>query len=208
MDKVSIIIPVWNRIENTSKLLDTLIEQKARHPQTEIICIENGSTIDMSFLYKYKDIILRHEDVAGVYHAYNTAFKIAKGNYICFIDNDDWIPDYYLDVIYNNIRTGKDWYVWKWYSDDTPVTMDGVDLKCPLKLNWAMWGYCISAKLFDGIVFDESVPTGDDVRVMKQIITEETDGAFIDEFMYRFKWAGNDDSISHIYNRTHEPIHL
>ena len=170
--KVSIIIPIRNRVENTKKLLDELTRQQKEFPQTEIICIENGSTEDMSFLNDYDSII----------------------------DNDDWIPDYYLRVIYNNIDSNKDWYVWKWYSDSTPVTMKGLDIKHPLKLNWAMWGYCMSRKLFDGIVFNESVPAGDDIRVMFQIITEDTDGAFIDEFMYRFKWIGNDDSISHRYN--------
>lgn len=199
--KVSIIIPIWNRVENTKKLLDELTRQQKEFPQTEIICIENGSTENMSFLDDYDSIILRHEDQAGVYHAYNVAMGLATGDYFCFIDNDDWIPDYYLRVIYNNIDSNKDWYVWKWYSDSTPVTMQGLDLKHPLKLNWAMWGYCMSRKLFDGIVFNESVPAGDDIRVMFQIITEDTDGAFIDEFMYRFKWIGNDDSISHRYNR-------
>ena len=204
--KVSIIIPVKDRPENTKKLLDDLTRQKEEYPQTEIICIENGSVEDMSFLEEYGDkIILRHNYKPGIFCAYNTAFKIAKGNYICFIDNDDWVPEYYLRVIYENIVTKKDWYVWKWYSDQTAVTMEGLDLTNPLKLNWAMWGYCIKRSLFKGITFNEDMFTGDDVRVMFQIIPG-TNGAFIPEFMYFFKWYGNDDSASHIWNREHDPI--
>ena len=201
--KVSVLMPVCNRAKNTKELLDNLTKQQRSYPDTEIIVVENGSTEDMSFLKDYDSIILKHEDQAGVYHAYNVALQTSTGDYIVMVENDDWIPDYYLRVIYENIGSGHDWYVWKWFSDSTPVRMEGLDIKHPLRLNWAMWGYCFSRKLLDGIVFNESMMTGDDIRVMHQIITEDTNGKFIDEFMYNFKWIGNDDSISHIYNRMH-----
>lgn len=203
--KVSIFIPVHNRAENTKKLLDELVRQQKDYPETEILATENGSTEDMSFLDDYDTVVVSKLDIAGVYHAQNYMLSIATGDYYCFIDNDDWIPPYYLKVIYEHIESGKDWYVWKWYSDDTPVTMEGLNIKEPLKLNWAMWGYCMHSKLFKDVHFDESKMTGDDVRVMFSIITAETEGEFIDEFMYRFKWMGNDDSVSHIYNQTHAP---
>ena len=203
--KVSIIIPIRNRADNTKKLIDELVKQKKEFPQTEIICIENGSTEDMSFLEDYTDIILRHNEIPGVYRADNVALKLATGDYYCFIDNDDWIPDYYLRVVYKNIPSKKDWYVWRWYSDQTPVEMRSLDIKHPLKSNWAMWGYCLSRKLFEGIEFDEDKFAGDDVRVIHEIITENTTGAFIPEYMYYFKWYGNEDSISHIWNREHAP---
>lgn len=203
--KVSIFIPIHNRVENTKKLLDELTRQQKEYPQTEILATENGSKEDMSFLFDYYTVVVSKLDQAGVYHAHNHMLKIATGDYYCFIDNDDWIPPYYLKVIYEHIQTKKDWYVWKWYSDDTPVTMEGLDITDPLKLNWAMWGYCMSSKLFKDVHFDETKMTGDDIRVMFSIITKETKGEFIDEFMYRFKWFGNNDSVSHIYNIDHEP---
>ena len=129
--KVSVIIPVHNRADNTRKLLDKLMYCKKNHPQTEIICVENGSDEDMSFLEEY-DIVLRHCE-KGVSRARNLALDIATGDYICFIDNDDWIGGYYLDVIYDAIKSNKDWYIWQWYSDDTFDDMSDLDIKDPLK---------------------------------------------------------------------------
>ena len=108
--KVSIIIPVHNRSENTKKIIEELLRQKKNYPQTEIICVENCSTEDMSFLENY-DIILKHCE-PGVSRARNLALDIATGDYFCFIDNDDWIPGYYLETVYNYIQSKKDWYIW------------------------------------------------------------------------------------------------
>ena len=207
MAKVTIIMPVRDRAANTKKLLDELIRQKKDYPDTQILAMENASTEDMSFLDEYSkdDVTVKHYKKAGIFHAYNRALKLATGDYICFIDNDDRIPDYYLRVIHEHVVTGKDWYVWDWYSDDTFADMSGVDLKHPLRLNWAMWGYCFNRKMFDGITFNEKVFVGDDVRVMFQIITEDTEGEYIPETMYYFWFNGNDNSASHIWNRDHEP---
>ena len=191
------IIPVWNRAENTKKLLDELTRQKQEFPQTEIICVENGSTDDMSFLESY-DIVLRHcePNISG---ARNLAMDIATGDYFAFIDNDDWIPPYYLEVIYKAIESHKDWYIWQWYSDQTFADMKGLDLKHPLKQQWALWGYLWNRHMFDGVRFDLD-DIGGDAKVM-DIITEDTEGEFIEKPMYYYWFNGNEQSVSHRRNR-------
>lgn len=188
-------MPVHNRAEKTKKLLDELMRQKQEYPQTEIIVVENGSTEDMTFLKDYP-IILKHCE-KGISKARNTALDIATGDYYCFIDNDDWIPEYYLEAIYHNV-VDKDWYIWQWWTDDSLVTMDGLDLNDPLKHQWALWGYCWKRSMFDGIRFDENDVLGDG-RVFD--IIPNTQGAFIKIPMYRYTWNGNEDSICHIVKR-------
>lgn len=194
--KVSVIIPVNNH-RNTKNIIEELLRQKKEFPQTEIICVENGSTEDMSFLEDYP-VILRHCE-KGISRARNLALDIATGDYFCFIDNDDWIPEYYLRVVYERIRTQKDWYIWQWWADDRLVDMFGLDLKHPLKTQWALWGYCWSRKLFDGVRFDLNDVLGD--RKVFDIITDQTNGEFIEKPMYRYWWNGNDNSVCHIINR-------
>ena len=108
---LSIIIPCKDRPENTKKLLDELMRQKKDYP-AEIIVVENNSSEDMSFLNDY-DIVLRHEDIPGDAHARNVGLDLSTGDYICFIDNDDWIAPDYLMTVYESIKSGLDWYVWQ-----------------------------------------------------------------------------------------------
>ena len=195
--KLSIIMPVHNRADNTRKLLDELTRQKWDFPQTEIIVAENGSSEDMSFLEAY-NIVLRHCE-PSISRARNLALDIATGDYIAFIDNDDWIPHYYLEEIYRAIESGKDWYIWQWYSDQTFADMKNLDIKHPLKEQWALWGYLWSRKMFDGVRFDLDDINGD-AKVF-DIITEDTEGEFIEKPMYYYWFNGNEDSISHRKNR-------
>ena len=195
--KVSVIIPVHNRSENTKKIIEELLRQKRNYPQTEIICVENGSTEDMSFLENY-DIILKHCE-PGVSRARNLALDIATGDYFCFIDNDDWIPGYYLETVYNYIQSKKDWYIWQWYSDQTFASMKNLDINNPLKEQWALWGYCWNRHMFDGVRFDLK-DIGGDLKVF-DIITKETQGEFIEKPMYYYWFNGNDQSISHTKNK-------
>lgn len=103
---ISIIIPVCNRAENTKKLIDELIYQKNNYyPETQIIVIENNSTEDMSFLYEYNNItLIKTNKIKTAGAARNLGLKKAKGQYICFIDNDDFITRDYLHILYQTMR--------------------------------------------------------------------------------------------------------
>lgn len=196
---LSIILPVKDRPEATKSLLNELCRQKETYPQTEIIVVENGSTEDMSFLDQY-DAIVIHEKQRGVNHARNVALDLCKGDYICFVDNDDMVMPNYLDTIYKNIETKYDWYAWQWFSDDRPVLMEDFDVKNPMKSNWALWGYAFSRKIFDDFRFDNDGYAQGDMKIIPQM-QKEWRGCFIKELLYRFTWDGNEDSLSHRHNR-------
>lgn len=190
--KVSVIIPVFNRAYKTRRLLDKILFAKHNFPQTEIIVVENGSTEDMSFLETY-DIVLRHCE-KGISRARNLALDICTGDYICFIDNDDWIPGYYFEEIYKRIESGKDWYVWQWYSDDTFDDMSDLDLNDPLKKQVALWGYCFKRELFDGVRFDLDDLYGD--KNIVKVLKPGTKGELIERPMYRYYFLYNMDSVT------------
>lgn len=96
---ISIIIPVYNAEKFLPKCLDSVKNQTYKN--LEIILVNDGST-DMSGLicdeYSQKDnrFIVLHKENGGVSSARNTGLEIAKGDYIGFVDPDDWIePDMY-----------------------------------------------------------------------------------------------------------------
>jgi len=103
--KVSIIIPVYNAEKYIKKCLDSILKQTYKN--IEIIVINDGST-DKSYdvLKKYEDkIILINQKNHGVSYSRNVGIEKATGDYIMFVDGDDWID---IDMIENMINEIKE----------------------------------------------------------------------------------------------------
>ena len=107
MPKVSIIIPVYNVEPYLRQCLDSVVNQTLE--DIEIICIDDCST-DNSYeiLKKYasKDnriVVLKQEYNQGQGAARNKALNMAKGNYIMFLDSDDWYELNACETAYNAI---------------------------------------------------------------------------------------------------------
>lgn len=97
MNKISVIIPVYNVKNYLKRCLDSLINQTFFN-EVEIILIDDGSTdgselICDDFTKKYYNIITIHQHNTGPAIARNNGIKIAKGDYIMFVDSDDYIDD-------------------------------------------------------------------------------------------------------------------
>ena len=102
--KVSVIVPVYNTGEFLRKCLDSILNQTLK--EIEIICINDGST-DNSFSilqeYKQKDsrIIVLTQENKGAGNARNAGLNIAKGEYLSFLDSDDYFSRTTLRKTYN-----------------------------------------------------------------------------------------------------------
>jgi len=92
--KISVIVPVYNCEKWLCKCLDSLICQT--YDNLEIICINDGSTDSSPEIlkkYKTKDerIVLLEQNNLGVSAARNAGIKASTGDYLSFIDADDWV---------------------------------------------------------------------------------------------------------------------
>lgn len=103
MDKVSIIVPIYNAEKYLKKCLDCIVTQT--YKELEIILIDDGS-IDNSLnickeYAKYDGRIkIIHNKNHGVSYSRNCGIKIATGKYITFIDSDDTVSkDYIKELI-------------------------------------------------------------------------------------------------------------
>lgn len=95
-DKVSVIIPTYNRSELLKKAVESLENQS--HQNFEIIIIDDCSTDDTAEVVRGMNderiIYLKHSINKGGSEARNTGIKKATGNFIGFLDSDDqWLPD-------------------------------------------------------------------------------------------------------------------
>lgn len=94
MLKISVIIPVYNVAKYLPECLDSVLEQTFN--EIEVIAVDDGSTDDSGKIleeYAAKDNRLKviHQKNAGVSAARNAGLDIATGDYICFVDGDDYL---------------------------------------------------------------------------------------------------------------------
>ncbi|MDR3046762.1 MAG: glycosyltransferase [Bacteroidales bacterium] len=102
---ISIIVPVYNVENYVSKCIESIINQTYRN--LEIIIINDGSSdksgeICSSYAIKDNRITLIHQENQGLSMARNNALDIASGEYIGFVDSDDWIALDMYYTLYNN----------------------------------------------------------------------------------------------------------
>jgi glycosyltransferase involved in cell wall biosynthesis len=106
--KISIIVPVYNVENYIAKCIESIINQS--YTNLEIIIINDGSNDksgEICNYYSKKDnrIILIHKEHQGVALARNNALDIASGDYIGWVDSDDWIAPDMFDTLYKNAVT-------------------------------------------------------------------------------------------------------
>ncbi len=100
--KISIIVPMYNVEKYLAKCLDSLLNQT--HQNLDIVLVDDGSsdkTLEIANEYHLKDsrITVIHTDNYGVSHARNTGMKHASGEFILFIDSDDFIKENLVEVL-------------------------------------------------------------------------------------------------------------
>lgn len=106
MDKISIIIPVYNAAKYLKRCIDSIVSQS--YENIEIICVNDGSTDNsLNILKEYADdkrIVIISKENAGVSSARNDAIKASTGDYIAFVDSDDWLEQDAIECLYNAIK--------------------------------------------------------------------------------------------------------
>lgn len=104
MPKVSIIVPVYNVEKYIERCLDSLVNQTLK--DIEIIIVNDGSTdgskeIIQKYLNKYKNIVYLEKENGGLSSARNYGIPYAKGEYIGFVDSDDYVEITMYEKMYN-----------------------------------------------------------------------------------------------------------
>lgn len=112
MKKISVIVPVYNVENYIYKCLESIINQTYKN--LEIILVNDGSTDNSGKIcdeYAIKDVRIKtiHKQNGGLSDARNAGLDIATGDYLSFIDSDDYIALDMYDVLYNQmIKDGTD----------------------------------------------------------------------------------------------------
>ena len=119
---ISIIVPIYNAENTLVRCIDSLIKQTYKN--IEIILVNDGSTdlsenIAKRYTDKHSYIQYFSQMNKGVSAARNLGLSRARGEYIIFMDADDWAEPEYIQSLYTRIETDNSGFVFSnWYVDD------------------------------------------------------------------------------------------
>lgn len=109
---VSIVVPVYNVEAFLEHCIKSLLEQT--YSNIEVILVDDGSTDSSGSIcdeWKKKDsrVVVYHQPNLGVSVARNNAIKMAQGEYLCFVDSDDFVTKTFIeDFIKTMVATNAD----------------------------------------------------------------------------------------------------
>ena len=108
MATISVIIPIYNSQNHLAKCLDSITNQSLK--DIEIICIDdfsNDKSVEILNNYAIKDKrikIIKLEENKGASYARNIGIDNAQGEYISFIDSDDYIEKNFYELLYKKAK--------------------------------------------------------------------------------------------------------
>lgn len=206
---ISIIVPVYNVQKHLRRCLDSIIQQT--YENFECILINDGSTdgsgeICDEIAKQDKRFIVIHQQNAGLSVARNNALLMAKGDYVSFVDSDDYILPQYLNSLLNAIISTDsdiskcDYFRGKLTNDKDTYDVSVVNSKKFTrevlldKVGSQLWQYMYKKSLWNDIVS----PAGryaQDMMILHKITNRAKKIAVIDQKLY-FYYIDRNDSTS------------
>lgn len=106
--KLSVIVPVYNTENYIEQCLDSLMNQT--YKDFELIIIDDGSEdrsgeICDKYALKYKNINVTHKENEGLIAARIEGINKAVGQYIAFVDSDDWVDEDFIEFLITNMES-------------------------------------------------------------------------------------------------------
>lgn len=171
---VSVIVPVYKVESYLSRCVDSIINQSYRN--LEIILVDDGSPdkcpeICNEFAEKDSRIRVIHKENGGLSSARNAGLDICRGEYIAFVDSDDYIAENYIEKLHTAVKdenadiavcdfccTGELNEVFKSYNsyDTESFVSDGKEVLRRYYCNYKGFGYVVAYnKLYSRRIMNE-----------------------------------------------------
>ena len=207
---ISCIIPVFNAEKYLHRCIDSILAQD--YPAIEIILIDDGSTDKSSiicdeYVSQHSNFIVKHIPNGGASLARKIGLELAKGEYLTFVDADDYVAPNYVSTMFEALQKYD-------------ITIVGCGLQCIkpgnkvsirnhptmtlLKDNelmtrffnyefWALWGGLYAKSTFNNIDFPKAT-ISEDYYIKCQIFLRNRKMAYVDAPLYIYE--KHTDSLS------------
>lgn len=185
---LSYIIPLYNCGEYIAQCLDSVLTQGLNDDDYEVIVVNDGSTdngpsIVSEYCRKYSQIKLVNQANSGVGSARNRGLDAAVGDYVYFIDADDWLYKGGMEVLRENYMCGnaadivmlKCAFVDKYYNKESDKLVNNVIAEFSTSQEYL--SRCICPGTCWACVISRKVITDNNIKFTKHIVCE--DGLFM-----------------------------
>ena len=212
---ISIIIPCYNAEQSLERCLNSVVSQY--YQNLEIIIVDDGSrdqTSDIYTKFKKEDYRIKviKQNNSGVSKARNVGLKAVTGDYICFVDSDDWVEKNYCEELYNILaaENADVSIIEASYEDENgtivynkPISKDKIfDGQQALillledqEIQSHPWGKLFKSSLLKNVRFPENLKSFEDYSTLFKIFDKAVKVVKSDKKLYHY--VQRDNSLSH-----------
>lgn len=225
---VSIIIPVYNVQDYLARCVDSVLTQT--YTDLEIILVDDGSidiSGDICDEYALHDARVRviHKENGGLSDARNAGLDVARGNYVAFIDADDYVHPSFVELLLKTINeTGAQIAVSTWQElkdGDKPRKVKTKRPRCTIltqeeaissvfyqkKLNHSACSRIFETQLFNNLRFPEGM-LYEDLAIIYPLLCKVEKVALINTPMYYYMHRQGSIITTMSLRRTHVLDHI
>lgn len=218
MSQISVVIPVYNVKEYLRQCIESVLSQSFR--DFDIILVDDGSTDGSESLCddyseQYSNVTTIHQENSGPAASRKAGVLKANGDYIVFIDSDDYIDSDYLEFLMDVVQKSKADVVTCEYESFYPngkreyrdkVKKDYIDIlsfeECIYQIHGSRVLLCgpvcklIKKGLFAGINWYEDVMIGEDYSMCLELFSKVNKIRVTNRVLYHRRMSGNNISRS------------
>lgn len=218
---ISVIVPIYNARKTLLKCLESILQQN--NVLLEVICVDDESKDDSLLLCKKiaetdNRVKVLTKMNGGVASARNFGLKMAKGKYVTFVDQDDWIDINAYNVMLRVAeKSNADMVVCNYtkdYSDEIRPMVNRSVIQSEMHETKDLIRYAFFREEYRGfaafvwnkifrreflkekkIMFDDTLRRGDDVLFFANIALAEPRTIYVDQYLYHY--VQRSDSVTH-----------
>lgn len=206
---VSVLVPAYNVEKYLPQCLDSIVNQTYQHLQ--VVVVDDGSkdntlSIAQEYAAKYSFVEVYHQENAGVATARNNLLSHVKGDYVLFVDSDDWIEqdmvEFLVDkvqtynaevvtcgIVVNNTEISSD-YRQKIWNKETVIEK----FLFHKELSGSLWNKLVKTSLLHNIRFHSQISYGEDALFCWLVFQQICTLVWTDRQLYHYR--KNMNSIS------------
>ena len=195
--KVSVIVPVYNVEKYLNRCLDSLVNQD--FDDYEIIVVNDGSPdnsqeIIDEYKKKYSCIKAFKKENGGISSARNLGLGYARGEYIAFVDSDDYVASNFLSLMYKKAKeTKSDVVICDYYAlneKEKRYTKCHMNYSSNMKVEYLLsppmvWSKLIKKEIMDKVKFTEGI-FYEDLDICMRLFSWVNKVSFVDEPLYNY----------------------
>lgn len=170
---ISVIIPVFNTAQYISTCLESVARQQ--YSNIEVVVVDDGSTDGSSeiidrFAERDSRFIVKHQQNKGVAESRNEGLRAATGDYIMWLDSDDWIEPDWIQQFVDQIETDPQWDIIV-STNHTSLQTGETILRNYLLSHYpyVLWMTCIRSELYADVHFLPGFHIGEDALALCEL---------------------------------------